>query len=499
MVRLYLSAAKWRRVRSRPMTSRDLWKLDATEQAALVRRGEVTPAELVDAAIARIELLNPRINAVIAPMFDSARRQARDGEYGDGPFAGVPLLLKDASIEVEGTPYYIGTRLLHDIGYRSRRTTELAHRFRRAGFIFLGKTNVPELSSDITTEPELFGPTRNPWDRRRSSGGSSGGSAGAVAAGLTAIAHGADATGSLRIPAACCGVATLKPSSGRVPHTTPAEQPDLGRVWTELVLARSVRDLAGVLDAVAGQERGDTRSAPPPERPYVEELARPADVMRVGLLMRDVMAGMSVDPECVRAVERTGAMLASLGHDVEESHPPALGGLFGRMSRLGGVVVVARYMQIRWLESIVGRPLTASDLESQNFVTPEQASRVSAMQFVEGLAQAEREVRPIHDWWADGHDLLVTPVLRQPPWLLGARGGAVDSGLFPHAFSFTGQPAVSLPLHWTADGLPVGGQIVAAYGREDLLVRVAVQLEAAMPWADRWPAIATETSGAGMV
>jgi amidase len=477
------------------MTSPDLWKLDATAQAALVRGGEVTPAELVDVAIARIELVNPQINAVITPMFDSARRQARDGDYGGGPFAGVPMLLKDASLEVEGTPYYIGTRVLHDVGYRSQRTTELAHRFRRAGFIFLGKTNVPELSSDITTEPEFFGPTRNPWDLARTVGGSSGGSAAAVAAGMAAIAHGADGTGSLRFPAACCGVATLKPSSGRVPHTTPAEQPDQGRAWTEFVLARSVRDLAGVLDAVAGPERGDTRTAPPPERPFVEEMTRPPDAMRVGLLTRDVMAGMSVDQECVRAVERTGAMLASLGHEVEESHPPALEGLFGRMAGLGGVVVVARCMQIRWLERVVGRQLAASDLESQNFVTPEQAAAVSAMQFIEGLAQAEREMRPVHDWWAGGHDLLVTPVLRQPPWLLGTRGGAVDSGLFPHAFSFTGQPALSLPLHWTADGLPVGVQIVAAYGREDLLLRVAAQLEVAMPWTDRWPPIATETSG----
>jgi amidase len=195
----------------------------------------------------------------------------------------------------------------------------------------------------------------------------------------------------------------------------------------------------------------------------------------------------------VRAVERTGAMLASLGHEVEESHPAALEGLFGRMTSFGGVVVVVRYMQIRWLERVLGRALTASDLESQNWVTPEQASKVSAMQFVEGMTQVEREVRAVHDWWADGHDLLVTPVLRQPPWLLGTHGSALDSGLFPHAFSFTGQPALSLPLHWTPDGLPVGVQIVAAYGREDLLLRIAVQLEAAMPWADRWPPIATET------
>lgn len=469
----------------------ELWKLDATAQAALVRARQVTALELVDAAIARIEALNPRINAVIMPMFESARQQARDGDYGDGPFAGVPLLLKDASVEVEGTPYYLGTRLLRDIGYRSQRTTELARRFRRAGFIFIGKTNVPELSSDITTEPAVFGPTNNPWDLTRSAGGSSGGSAAAVAAGMTSIAHGADGTGSLRFPASACGVATLKPSSGRVPHMTPAEQPDQDRVWTEMVLARSIRDLAGALDAIAGPDDGDTQSAPPPPRPYVEEMSQPAGVLRVGLLTRDVMSGMSIDAECVRPVERTGAMLASLGHAVEESHPPALDGLFGRMADFGAVVVVARRAQMRWLERIIGREVTAADFDrAENFVSAEQAARVTPAQVREGLAGVEREARAIRDWWANGHDLLVTPVLRQPPWLLGSKGGAADSGLFPHPFSFSGQPALSLPLHWTPNELPVGVQIVAAYGREDVLVRVAAQLEAAMPWADRWPPIA---------
>ncbi len=474
------------------MTRDALWKLDATAQAALVRAREVTAGELVDAAIARIEALNPQINAVITPMFESARRQARDGDYGDGPFAGVPMLLKDASIEVEGTPYYLGTRMLRDIGYRSQRTTELARRFQRAGFIFLGKTNVPELSSDITTEPEAFGPTHNPWDLVRSPGGSSGGSAAAVAAGMTSIAHGADGTGSLRIPAAACGVLTLKPSRGRVPHMTPADQPDPMRVWTEMVLTRSVRDLAGALDAIAGPEAGDTRSGSSPERPYVDEIAAPFRTLRIGLLTRDVMSGMSVDAECVRAVERAGAMLASLGHHVEESHPPALDGLFGRMASFGAFVVMARYAQIGWLERVIGREVMASELESQNFVAAEQAARISDAQLDDALANMERQVAPIRGWFSDGHDLVVTPVLRQPPWLLGTRGGGADSGLFPHPFSFTGQPALSLPLHWTPDGLPVGVQIVAAYGREDLLLRVAAQLEVAMPWAERWPEMAIE-------
>ncbi len=277
----------------------ELWRLDATAQAALVRTGEVSPRELVEHAIGRIEALNSRINAVITPLDEALRRTESPLA---GQFAGVPLLLKDACIEVEGTPYYVGSRVLRDARYRSERTTELARRFESAGFIFMGKTNVPELSAGITTEPSAFGPTRNPWDLGRTAGGSSVGSAAAVAAGMAALAHGGDATGSLRYPAAVCGVATLKPSRGRMPHVTPAEQPDPAGVWTEFVLARSVRDLAGVLDAVGGPGHGDGWGAPAPSRPYMEELRAPERPLRVGLLTRDVSTGMAVDPECVAAV-----------------------------------------------------------------------------------------------------------------------------------------------------------------------------------------------------
>jgi amidase len=469
------------------MDVHDLWRLDATAQAALVRAGDVTPAELVDAAIARIERLNPHVNAVITPLYDDARRQALHAAALDGPFAGVPLLLKDACIEIEGTPYALGTSVLRDMGYRSQQTTELARRFRRAGFIFIGKTNTPELSAGITTEPPAFGPTRNPWDLARTAGGSSGGSAAAVAAGMTSIAHGGDATGSLRYPAACCGVATLKPSRGRMPHVTPAGQPDVARVWTEFVLARSVRDLAGVLDAVGGPAAGDAFAAPSPARPYVQEIGAPPGRLRVGIMTKDVMAGIPTDPECVAAVERTGALLASLGHEVDDAHPPALDGLLLRTA--GAIALLAgsaRLAQFRWLEEVAGRPLTSANLEAES-MPPSGAASVTDAQIAEAAAVLEREFRGVPAWWASGHDLLVTPVLRQPPWPLGQRGGAMDAGVFPAPFSFTGQPAMSLPLHWTPGGLPVGVQLVAAYGREDLLLRVAAQLEAASPWADRWP------------
>ncbi len=475
------------------MDLRDLWRLDATGQAALVRAGEVSPRELVEAAIARIARLNPAINAMITPLYDDALREA-DGPIGaDAQFAGVPLLLKDACIEVDGTPYYLGTPLLKAIDYRSTQTTALARRFRRAGFIFLGKTNTPELSSGVTTEPDASGPTHNPWDLTRSAGGSSGGSAAAVACGMTSVAHGGDATGSLRYPAACCGVATLKPSRGRMPHVTPAAMPDDAGVWTEFVLARSVRDLAATLDAVGGSGPGDAFAAPPPSRPYVRELTEEPPRLRVGIMTEDVMAKLPTHRECVAAVKATGALLAALGHVVDDAHPPALDGLFSRtspaMAAMGIATAVARRAQLRWLEGVAGRPLAAGDLDDATLAaadhtyTPEQIAQAGAT-----IAAA---MAAIPAWWAGGYDLLVTPTLRQPAWHLGQTGGAIDAGVFPPPFSFTGQPAMSLPLHWTPEGLPVGVQLVAAYGREDLLFRAAAQLETAQPWAHRWPDIAT--------
>jgi len=460
----------------------DLWQLDATGQAEMVRRGGASASELVESAIARIERLNPGINAVVTPMFDEARRHSADRRTPGGPFAGVPMLLKDASIEVEGAPYYLGTRVLRDVGWRSHRTTELARRLGAAGFIFIGKTNVPVLSAGITTEPLVFGPTRSPWDLGRTVGGSSGGSAAAVAVGMVAVAHGADGTGSLRYPAACCGVATLKPTRGLVPCETPAGQPDVLGVWAEFVLARSVRDLAGVLESVAA----------PPRARYANDLASPLQRLRVGLLTRDVMTGMSIDPECVAAVERTGQLLSAMGHAVEESHPAALDGLFVRTAKaisvLGGV---ARRAQMRWLAEIVGRELSAEDVDAESIATADAAEGITDAEAAEAAETVRRAVVPIHAWWHDGYDVLVTPVLRQPPWPLGRTGGAADAGVFPGPFSFSGQPAMSLPLHWAASGLPVGVQLVGAVDRDDLLLRVSAQLEQAAPWSQRWPELAT--------
>jgi amidase len=466
--------------------SADLWKLDATAQAALVRGRQVSPRELLESAIARVEALNPSINAVVTPLYNEGRARA-DGVDDASPFAGVPMLFKDANLEIEGTPYYVGTRVLRELGYRSTRTRELASRLLRAGVVPFGKTNCPALSSGVTTEPLAFGPTRNPWNLERSAGGSSGGSAAAVAAGLASVASGGDATGSLRNPAGCCGVATLKPSRGRLPSESPLGDGLGAEVWVDFVLTRSVRDLAAMLDAVL---IATAAGPPPPRRPFVQELRDPGRALRIGLLPHDAMANIPTDDECRDAVRATGAVLETLGHHVEEAHPAALDGLFLRTAAAMRRVTSRR--DFSFLERIAGRPVTSEDLEPRFF---EPVEACTDAEFAVANDEIMRESAAICGWWDDGWDVLVTPTNRQPAWRLGSDKGALDAGVFPAPFSFSGQPAMSLPLAQSRDGLPVGLQIVAAQGREDLLFNVAWQLEQAMPWADRWPPIAATGPG----
>jgi amidase len=463
----------------------DVWRLDATDQAELVRGGKISALELTNAAIDRIERLNPQVNAVVHKLYDTARERARQPLAESAPFAGVPLLVKDASLQIEGTPYSIGTKVLRDMGYRSDHTTELAQRLLNAGFIVLGKTNCPEMSSGVTTEPAAFGPTCNPWDLSRTAGGSSGGSAAAVAAGMTSIAHGGDATGSLRYPASLCGVVTLKPSRGLVPSCTPTGLPEDGPpIWAEFMLARSVRDLAGVLDAVAE----------PHATSYEESVGRgdEAKQLRVGILTSNVMLpSMAVQEECVAAVELAGKVLQSLGHKVERTHPPSFDRYF---ERTGGAImqsgIVYRHKHFRWLCDVAGREITADEIDPSQIITEEMRARVSDEQLSAARELLARESAMLSEWWNDW-DLLVTPVLIQPAWPLGRGGQFGDVGAFPSPFSFSGQPAMSVPLHWTPEGLPVGVQIAAAPNRDDLLLQVAAQLERAQPWANRWPEIST--------
>jgi amidase len=466
--------------------------LDATAQAELVRSGEVEPLELVEAAIARIERLNPTLNAVIHPLFDKARQTASGG-LPEGPFRGVPFLVKDAVCHTAGDPYHCGMRFLKERGWVAPSDTELARRFRAAGFVFVGKTNTPELAMSATTEPLAYGATRNPWDVARSPGGSSGGSAAAVAAGLAPVGHANDMGGSIRIPASFCGLVGLKPTRARGTLA-----PDFGEYWGPLthehVVTRSVRDCAGVLDAIAGAAVGDPYTAPPPRRPFAQEVGAEPGTLRIGYLTETGFA--KVDPAGVEAVERTAQQLVDLGHRVDRAEIPALDRLeTGPWIGAG----LARDLD-RWSER-TGDSIGPDDVEPLNWALAEEGRGMCAVEYVASAEAAHAWSRELQAWWhgSQASDVLITPTCAGLPPRIGhlAPDVPVDELLrrlgrvtgFTMAFDVTGQPAISLPLHQSTDGMPVGVQLVGAYGREDVLLRLAAQLEQACPWSARRPAV----------
>jgi len=473
----------------------DINALDATAQADLVRTGAASPVELVDAAIDRIEKLDPVLNAVIHPLFDRAREQAASGSLPDGPFHGVPVLFKDLRCAVEGDPYNEGMRYLKEAGYRARRTDELARRYLAAGFAYLGRTNTPELGLVPTTEPHAYGPSHNPWDTSRSTGGSSGGSAAAVASGMVPVAHANDGGGSIRIPASCCGLVGLKTSRGRTSQAPMVDALDSPLV-TELCVSRSVRDTAAVLDAVHGGVPGDTVLAPPPRRPYVEEVGADPGSLRIGILTENPLGTGDIHADCVNAAEETGRLLESLGHHVDVDHPATLSSpeLVGHFTTLWTANLPAVFDAY---EAETGRAVTADDVEPLTWALAEMGRATPAPAVITALRAGYAYTRGVAAWWTSGWDLLLTPTLAMPPVPLGTFDTPDDPLLgFMHAasyvpftapFNVTGQPAMQLPLHMNAAGLPIGIQLVAAFGREDLLLRVASQLEQALPWSERRP------------
>ncbi len=474
----------------------DIARLDATAQADLVRSGEASPTELVDAAIARIEELNGELNAVIHPLFDKARAAAADA-LPDGPFRGVPMLVKDLSCFTAGDPVHEGMAFLRDAGWTADHDMELAARFRRAGFVICGRTNTPELGILPTTEPAAYGATRNPWDRERSPGGSSGGSAAAVAAGMVAVAHANDGGGSIRIPAAHCGLVGLKPSRARVP-LAPDYGDIMGGLVAELAVTRSVRDAAAILDAVAGPAPGDPYAVAPPARPYLEEVGADPGPLRIGLMTAPPGGQFPAHEDCVAGARAAAQTLEGLGHHVEESHPVALDDeAYIPMFLVRWTAGVAWNLD-HWAKK-VGREIGADDVEPLTWALAEQGRTHSAAAYLEATEFAQLSSRRVASWWHDdGFDLLLTPTTGEPATRLGEFDAPADNPIAPilravplatftAGWNTTGQPAISLPLHQTADGVPVGVQLVAAFGREDLLLRVAAQLEQAVPWADRVP------------
>jgi amidase len=466
----------------------DMRWLDATAQAELVANGELTARELAELSIARIEKLDGSVNAVIHRRFERVLEEIDSG-LPAGPFHGVPLLIKDLFADSAGDPAHQGNRALRDVGWTAQRDSWLVARLRSAGFAFLGRTNTPEFGLVPVTEPQTYGPCRNPWDLSRSPGGSSGGSAAAVAAGMVAVAHASDGGGSIRIPASMCGLVGLKPSRGR---TTLGPDGDESGLSVQHVVARSVRDTASLLDVLRGAGPGDLVVAPPPARPYVSEVTVPPAPLRVGILDSSPAGGL--DPECQAAVRTAARLLGQLGHAVSDDHPridPDASRSFGARW-----VVNAR-TRLNWLARLLGREVSAADVEPLTWAMAAVGETQSAVDYAAAVSTGSALARQFGQWWTD-HDLLVTPTLGQLPPLIGELEPPADdpfatqertSQLVPFTthFNVTGQPAISLPLHVSAARLPVGVQLVAAYGREDLLIQVAAQLEDAAPWADRTP------------
>ena len=472
-------------------------QLDATAQAELVRTGGASPRELTDAAIARIESLNPILNAVIHERFELARQQA-DGPLPDGPFRGVPTLFKDLMCAVEGDPHHQGSNFLKRNNFRSTHTDHLAQRFFEAGFVYLGRTNTPEFGLLPTTEPDAYGATKNPWDTKRANGGSSGGSAAAVASGMVAIAHANDGGGSIRIPASCNGLVGLKPSRGRT-SSGPMHGHLNDPLTVEGVVSRTVRDTAGALDVLSRPFPGQPIIAPSPARPFTQEVGASPGKLRIGMLLHNPLGTGDVDLQVVRETEAAAKLLESLGHTVELAHPSVLEdqGIVGHFTALWDSGLVAT---ITGWERAVGSTVGAGDLEALTTDMAHEGYGLTAQQLFDAVDALQSVGYAAAQWWSDdGYDLLLSPTLAEPPVPLGTFVNAEVPILgflraaafapFCAGFNLTGQPAISVPLGTSDDGMPIGVHFAAAYGREDLLIRIASQLETAAPWAHRHPAV----------
>ncbi len=478
----------------------ELAGLDATAQAGLVRDGELSATELVEHAIARLERHNPALNAVIRRDFERARERARSVVAGDDdapPFAGVPTLLKDIGAAEAGQPCYSGMAALQRVDHREPRDSYFVRKLLAGGFIPLGRTNLPELALVATTEPAAFGATRNPWSLEHSAGGSSGGSAAAVAAGIVPVAHASDGGGSIRGPASMCALVGLKPSRGRCSFG-----PQRAERWSglsvELMLTRSVRDCAALLDLLAGPMPGDPYHAPPPARPYKLALGDDGGKLRIGVLAHGPR-GVELDPGCEQAVSEMARTLEQLGHDVQPVYPEALDEPETPLLWVELVACnVARALDAA--ADAVGRALTEADVEPLTWALCQHGRSVAAPKYLQTLEKAHAFGRRLCAFFEHRCELLLTPTQAAPPPRLGYLSSTPQEpfrallrsapyGVFTLPFNMSGQPAISLPTTWTADGLPLGTQLVAAFGREDRLLRVAAQLERARPWAGRRPAV----------
>jgi len=471
---------------------RDYASHDGLGLAELVARKEVTPDELAAAALEAVAKLNPRINAVLGTLPAESAAAIRAG-LPAGPFAGVPFLIKEIVLHAKGVRCEMGSKLAH--GFVPDADTELMARFRRAGLVLVGTTQTPEFGYNPTTEPRAFGPVHNPWDLVRSSGGSSGGSGAAVAAGIVPVAHANDGGGSIRIPASCNGLVGLKPSRDRIPSG-----PDYGDLLCglacEFVLTRSVRDAAAMLDAVAGPDVGAPSRPVPPARPYREEIAMPPDRLRIAWTATPA-SGARIDPECEKAVHETVRLLESLGHTLIEDHPRFDWNAF--LDNAHVIWTAFAVASIDFAAAVSGRKPGPDNLEAVTIACYEDGKRYSAADLINAMAHGNLVSRQVGAFF-EGVDALLTPTIARPPVPLGEVNQdrkditakewthqVFSYAPFTPLFNTTGQPAISLPLHWSAGGLPIGVQIAGRLGDEATLLRLAAQLEQARPWAARRP------------
>lgn len=502
------------------MTHDEYLAHDATGLAEQVRAGQVKPVELLEIALARVAALNPRLNAVIRLMEDDARASAervqRDPAHA-GPFSGVPFLAKDLATTYAGHPVSCGSRFLADVVVRQ--DSELARRVKASGVSVFGKTNTPEWGLLPVTEPEYWGPTRNPWDTARTPGGSSGGSGAAIAAGIVPMAGGGDGGGSIRIPASCCGLFGLKPTRARTPTG-----PRRGLMWrgasVEHVITRSVRDSALMLDATHGPDAGAPFEIGPPARPYVDEVGADPGRLRIAWTTKPCVP-TEIHADCVAAVEDAVGLLEGLGHELVEAEIPVDGPLFAR--RFLTIVAGELGADVAEASELVGRRPRRDELEPATMALALLADALTANEYATALRGLELMGRDVGAFFAD-YDVVLTPTLASPPPRIGslaptpaeqlqlkilgifgsgrlvkvaglidqAAKNALDFIPFTPIFNSTGHPAMSVPLSWNAEGLPVGVHFVAHFGREDVLFRLAGQLERARPWFDRLPEMARE-------
>ena len=468
-------------------------RYDGLGLAGLVKAGHVTPEELLEAAIARVEARNPVVNAVTMPLHDYARRALAAG-LPDGPFRGVPFLMKDLTAPMAGVPMTRSCRYYADAPVPTADSTHV-ERLKRAGLVIFGRTNTCELGLSLTCEPRMHGPTRNPWDPARISGGSSGGAAAAVGARMLPMAHATDGFGSIRAPAACCGLVGLKPTRARntfAPYTGEG----LGGLSAEHAVTLTVRDCAALLDATAGAGAGDPYAAPPSARPFLSEVG--ADPGRLRVAFTTVAPnGAKVEAESLRALAETAKLCSDLGHHVEEAKPA-----------IEGDAVVPTFLTLAAANTVInlagnpakGRPAREDEVERITWATARRGEQVSAADYVRATQTAHRlgrQMAAFHTNW----DVLLTPGLATLPPPLGFIDMMMDDldeywrrvfhfSPFTVWFNITGQPAMMLPVGRASSGIPLATQVVARYGDEATIFRLAAQLEAARPWFDRKPALA---------